>query len=1553
MTVKLEARAPSRAYVIRARGEAFALDVIAKFPELPPKREVEFGFIRSSVSAWGAPVLFVKNKDKTTRLCFDYRQLNKVTIKNKYPLPRVDDLFNQLKGATLGSEKEFVVYGDASLNGLGCVYWIWYPKCSIFVNGSHCRVPHMAETHAHFSGHGYTAVSHARVPSRVTLEIAPHVRVPGYVLGYWTKVLNGFSSVWWLLVIVSISVLKGSGFVLASIKTKCVLDCAENKAGLNWAVWATRACRSTRVKYTGVWDYGLGRVIHSVKENLGRVGPHGQATWACEPIFTKLIAKVARVAQVDCEPTVGSMQTTDLCRIRYYLECGDGCGYLIPTLSVGLDEDGVIPKARRINAVESTVTTYVMKEKTAAALWKRLEQICMSKTLTSTLHMKQRLYAYRLEKGGSVHEHIIVFKEILSNLEAMEVQYDKEDLGLILLYSLPPSYSSFRDTILYSCNSLKVDEVYDSLTSYDEMKHLVVKPDSQRESLIARRRQDRNANNDCGRTQARNPCGKSKGRSKSSNRGKTCNFEDYSDGELLVTSVNDSKVSKGWILDSGCTFYMSPNRDWFTTYETMSEGVFLMGNNASCKIVGVGTIKVKMFDGVVRTLSNGSTVAGDAAVAFSSLSDDDITKLWHMRLGHMSLNGMVELSKIGLLNGQGICKLNFCEHSIFGKQKRVRFTIGIHNTKGTLEYIHSALWGPSRVLSKDNGLELCSDEFNRLCKSERIVRHLTVRHTPQKNGIIEQMNRMIMEKIFGCLAYTHVDNGKLEPRSIKCVFLGYKAGVNGHKLWCPENRKVVISRDVVFDETAMLPNLSLKDSSNKENQKQKYAEADLVAYALNVAKDIDVNQEPSNYSEAISYEDSEKWMFAIQEEMESLHKTKTWDLVKLLKGKKTVRCKWVFKKKEGTPGVEEPRYKARIVAKGYSQIPRVDFIDVFSPVVKHSSIQALLGIVAMHDLELEQLDVKTAFLHRELEEDIYMQQLEGFTISEKEDYVCLLKKSFYGLKQSPKQWYKRFDSFMTSHDFKRSSFDSCVYFKKNRDGSFVYLLLYVDDMLIAAKDKGEIRKVKAQLSEEFEMKDLGPAKKILGMETFRDRKASKLYLSQKGYIEKVLCRFNMQSAKPISTPLAAHFRLSSALSPKLDDEIEYKSHVPYSSAMRSLMYAMFGRTEDGVIGYVDADFTRDLDRRRSLTVALSTTEAEYIEITEACKEAIWLKGPFSEVNEDLQINTVFCDSQSAIFLTKDQMFHERTKYIDVRYHFVRDIIARGDIVVSKISTHENPADMMTKSLPITKFEHWLNMAAISVKGKRLMSSCRVPKTSWGVVVKIIFKPCAPHKCVVDRVLGRVEHTNVCDNRGKFGRPYRPHELNGSAGLVVGGVLVYFKAWGFRRAINFLFVEASFWALWIAISGMTGGRVSNWKTWFFMLFKGGFLTVERPHGRVPGFRADLGATRPRNTVVWPTWGFYRFLHGCVPRAHGRGSHTGVRLGRTVVFRGAHGCVKPLHSRVSPVLKLSANGQRVTWPIPKAMSLVHMGECLSHTDMCLSSHGRVSLSLSRVPLFTWVF
>jgi hypothetical protein len=285
----------------------------------------------------------------------------------------------------------------------------------------------------------------------------------------------------------------------------------------------------------------------------------------------------------------------------------------------------------------------------------------------------------------------------------------------------------------------------------------------------------------------------------------------------------------------------------------------------------------------------------------------------------------------------------------------------------------------------------------------------------------------------------------------------------------------------------------------------------------------------------------------------------------------------------------------------------------------------------------------------------------------KENFVCKLKKSLYGLKQSPRQWYKKFDSFMIANGFKRSLYDSRVYIKFV-DASPIYLLLYVDNMLIVVKSKIDIANLKAQLSSEFEMKDLGAAKKILGMEITRDRKSGLLFLSQHGYIQKVLHCFNMHDSKPVSTPIAPHFKLSSSQSPSTDSEFEYMSKFPYSSVVGTLMYDIvcsrpdlsyamrlinrymanptkeqwnvvkwifrylrdtsnaclqFDRTRKGLVDYVDSDFAAKLDRRRSLagyvftvgecavswraclqpTIAQSTTESEYIVVCDACKEA--------------------------------------------------------------------------------------------------------------------------------------------------------------------------------------------------------------------------------------------------------------------------------------------------------------------------------------------------------------
>ena len=244
------------------------------------------------------------------------------------------------------------------------------------------------------------------------------------------------------------------------------------------------------------------------------------------------------------------------------------------------------------------------------------------------------------------------------------------------------------------------------------------------------------------------------------------------------------------------------------------------------------------------------------------------------------------------------------------------------------------------------------------------------------------------------------------------------------------------------------------------------------------------------------------------------------------------------------------------MAKGYSQKEGIDFSEVFSPIVRHTSIRVLLSIVAAQDLELEQMDVKTAFLHGHLEERIYMEQPPDFRDPGSEEKICLLQKLLYGLKQSSRQWYKQFDSYVCSIGFFRYEYDLCVYVQSLEDGSRVFLLLYVDDMLIACKSRKVVQDLKASLSREFEMKDLGPARKILGMEIFRDRARRVLHLSQGGYIQKVLERFGMKGAKPAELPLAGHFRLLKTMAPQTEVEAQEMETVPYASGVGSLMYAM-------------------------------------------------------------------------------------------------------------------------------------------------------------------------------------------------------------------------------------------------------------------------------------------------------------------------------------------------------------------------------------------------------------
>jgi hypothetical protein len=291
----------------------------------------------------------------------------------------------------------------------------------------------------------------------------------------------------------------------------------------------------------------------------------------------------------------------------------------------------------------------------------------------------------------------------------------------------------------------------------------------------------------------------------------------------------------------------------------------------------------------------------------------------------------------------------------------------------------------------------------------------------------------------------------------------------------------------------------------------------------------------------------------MNDELKSMSNNDVWDLVEIPDGAKTVGCKWVYKTKHDSNGNIE-RFKARLVAKGFSQREGIDYNETFSPVSSKDSFRIIMALTAHYDLELHQMDVKTAFLNGDLEENVYMAQPEGFVMKDNEHLGCRLKKSIYGLKQASRQWYLKFDKVIRNFGFKENEVDNCIYIKF-KGGKFTILVLYVDDILLASSDKDMLFETKRFLSSNFDMKDLGEASYVLGIEIHRDRSKGVLGLSQKTYIDRVLKKYNMHKCSATPAPIVKGDKFGTYQCPRNQYEIDQMKTVPYASAVGSIMYA--------------------------------------------------------------------------------------------------------------------------------------------------------------------------------------------------------------------------------------------------------------------------------------------------------------------------------------------------------------------------------------------------------------
>ena len=421
------------------------------------------------------------------------------------------------------------------------------------------------------------------------------------------------------------------------------------------------------------------------------------------------------------------------------------------------------------------------------------------------------------------------------------------------------------------------------------------------------------------------------------------------------------------------------------------------------------------------------------------------------------------------------------------------------------------------------------------------------------------------------------------------------------------------------------------------------------------------------------------------EQLQRLAVNGTWRLVPRPSGKNIIGCRWVFRIKRDAQG-KILKYKACLVAQGYTQVPGIDYHDTFAPVAKLTSNSIVLALAARNDWEIQQMDVKDAYLNAPLDEEIYIQQPDGFSQEGKELHVCLLQKSLYGLKQASRLWYERLREALVRFGFTRCQVEHCVFYK-HKDGHLAIIVVAVDDLTLTASSVALMHATKAQLKTKFNMTDDGDIHWLLGIKITHDRNARTISLSQKSYIDSMLSRYHLNRAKLVSIPMESGLKLSIKQCPHMPEEIERMKRVPYKEGIGSLLYAALatrpdiafassilgqfaqnpgrihwealkrimrylkgtselelvlgGKPGGGLSAYSDADFASQEHRhsisgyavlidggavswssKKQSVIALSTTEAEYIAETHASKEISWTRFFLNEIARPLTSPTM-------------------------------------------------------------------------------------------------------------------------------------------------------------------------------------------------------------------------------------------------------------------------------------------------------------------------------------------
>ncbi|WVZ89201.1 hypothetical protein U9M48_035633 [Paspalum notatum var. saurae] len=495
--------------------------------------------------------------------------------------------------------------------------------------------------------------------------------------------------------------------------------------------------------------------------------------------------------------------------------------------------------------------------------------------------------------------------------------------------------------------------------------------------------------------------------------------------------------------------------------------------------------------------------------------------------------------------------------------------------------------------------------------------------------------------------------------------------------------------------------------------------------------------EPSTIDQALSDPD---WVNAMHEELNNFTRNEVWTLEARPKGARVIGTKWVFRNKQDDEG-NIVRNKARLVAKGYSQVEGIDFGETFAPVARLEAIRFLLAYASHHDMKLYQMDVKSAFLNGYINEIVYVEQPPGFEDPNHPNHVYRLSKALYGLKQAPRAWYESLRDFLIEKGFTIGRVDTTLFIKKMNNDLFV-CQVYVDDIIFGSTNEEYCTEFGKMMAKEFEMSMIGELTFFLGFQIKQLREGTFIY--QEMYTRDLLKRFKMDDCNPIETPMATNIKLDPDESGINVDQTLYRSMIgsllylcasrpdimfsvclcarfqadpkeSHLTAMKRIRRYLKHTPSIGLwypkgasfelLGYTDSDFAGCRVERKSTfggsyllgcslvswsskkqnCVSLSTAEAEYIAAGSSCARLLYMKQTLKDYGVELSRIPLLCDNESAVKLTNNSVQHSRTKHIDIRHHFIRDHVAKGDILLRNVGTKEQLADIFTKPLDESNF----------------------------------------------------------------------------------------------------------------------------------------------------------------------------------------------------------------------------------------------------------------------------